>query len=491
MTPLERIRRYLESTGRADPCRVLLVFGNPLGNPIGDTVIAIDHARYLPRLTAHVGLSVWTSDPEIWAHLHPEVRAISFLSEKSLRHDYDVVVWASTPVPDRARAVMQEAGVVALSWFAGSQSVSVALGDGKRFEAPLPPFVNYTLRIPDVYRALGWRTAPRARVATTSASNVVLVNPYASRAWKSLPARFLERLIAVLRDVLGRTGLSIVVPAQPKGLTACGRRRVRHAGRDRRVLGGALGDLACARSHELLHADSAGGARHRTGHVDAASGRRLRRAVDCLLSVRGRWLVSRLGTGRTPTCLHFTLPDDRDAGARAGPGAVDSPTSRCGWRAPPRGPRIGVAATHAALLEHAHAFTRACDRYLRGQSSSRPYGEGGLGETGRCASPPEWLTHLAGELRTLYQDLPALRTGCSAADRRIARARLPHLNALRVARLLQRHAQQQFNRQLIETLVAETAGGQGLAIENAAGESRALAVTNRRPRRAGRPSSSR
>jgi hypothetical protein len=131
--------------------------------------------------------------------------------------------------------------------------------------------------------------------------------------------------------------------------------------------------------------------------------------------------------------LHFdTPPDDRarDQRSLAGlmarlsvalvEGGVAGPSRR--------------TANGSRLAADAMRFVDCCSEYLRGRRAGRQAAAASLRRLHQ-ALPPDWAPHVTDELARIYADLPAVRAS-SAAARRMARARLQHLNAPRVARLL-------------------------------------------------------
>jgi hypothetical protein len=79
-------------------------------------------------------------------------------------------------------------------------------------------------------------------------------------------------------------------------------------------------------------------------------------------------------------------------------------------------------------------FVEQCLDYLAGRRRGRQALSASLRRL-RRGLPPQWADHVTAELQRIYADLPAVRSR-TAADRRMARGRLRHLNAPRVARLL-------------------------------------------------------
>ena len=88
---------------------------------------------------------------------------------------------------------------------------------------------------------------------------------------------------------------------------------------------------------------------------------------------------------------------------------------------------LDVSLVAARLVEQ-------CLDYLTGRRPGRQALSASLRRLHR-GLPPEWADHVTAELRRIYTDLPAVPES-QAADRRMARGRLRHLNAPRVARML-------------------------------------------------------
>jgi hypothetical protein len=431
-TPLDRIQQYLRSSGRMNPCRVLLVFSNPLGNATGDTVIATQHARFLPQLARHVEISVWTGDPDIWIYFCPEVTAVAFVDRKALSRDYDVVVFASTPVPEADRAILKEAGVVLIWCSPWRDRVSVVLGSRQSFEALIPAFLNHTTFVPAMYSALGWRRPDRSAPRRPAHSRVVFFNPYASRGSKSLAPRFCEVLLTELAEAIPPR-ISVIAPRRPRAasreddlvwdrlaaVVAASRPRAQVLPLSRT---GYFEQIA--RSRLVVGADTS------SQHAAAALGVP---SIACYPAGADDWYLS--WGPVTTTSFHFTVPKAGTIDAQRSLSQLIAELVRrllgLSNRAAP--PRMGNASE--SLFEHARLVSRECREYLRGRTSSRRAAAAALRGLERAVRP-DWSGYVVGELRDLYGDLLVLRHHCSAADRRIALARLAHLNALRVARIL-------------------------------------------------------
>jgi len=88
---LELLISQIQARSAENPLRVLLVFGNPLGNFVGDTVIATQHVRFLKSVAPQTEISVWTGDPDVWRYLCPDILTVSIPPLMELDHGYDLI----------------------------------------------------------------------------------------------------------------------------------------------------------------------------------------------------------------------------------------------------------------------------------------------------------------------------------------------------------------------------------------------------------------
>jgi hypothetical protein len=431
---LPRIRRYLLGRRRSATCRVLLVAGWYRYMPIGDSVIATQHVPFFSQLADTVEVTVWTGTPALWTWLHPEIRAIAPPTQIAV-DEFDVAVFETTLAPPWIAEQLAAAGVVVLSWQAGGDRVDVRLGRRAVWSTPLPRLLNRTCRIPEVYRRLGFRSARvRPSRPRPEGAPVIYVNPYASRSKKSMSPRFLSGLLEALARELG-DAVRIVVPAKPRAVR-----------RTDRAAWNALGAIVdgCVRQGGVAVAPRGGldqycddiaasalvvGCDTSSQHLAHAIGRP---SITCYPPAVGRHLHFFWGPIREEA-LHFDIPPDRRTRDQRSLAAL---VARLGARligldAPVRTRRPPIALDVSLV---AARFVEQCLDYLTGRRRGRHALSASLRRLHR-GLPPEWADHVTAELRRIYTDLPAVRSR-TAADRRMARGRLRHLNAPRVARVL-------------------------------------------------------
>ncbi len=214
-TMLARLRRYLVARRRGRPCRVLYVFGNPLGNALGDTIIASQSVPYLRHIAPRVQVSVWTGDERIWKLWRPGVDTRATLAIEDL-DEVDFAVFENTHVPGVFKQRLRAGGAALLTWRPSDRHAVFVLDRGVDESVPLPVCSNVPSRSAEVYRALGWPDSAganrRGRGARRAAQ--ILLNPYSSVGAKSLTPQFLGLLLDAWRHAVP-AGVELVVPARP------------------------------------------------------------------------------------------------------------------------------------------------------------------------------------------------------------------------------------------------------------------------------------
>jgi hypothetical protein len=212
---LARLRQYLLARRGRRPWRVLFVFGNPLGNALGDTIIASRSVPYLRHIAPRVQVSVWTGDARIWKLWRPGVDTRATLAIRDL-DEVDFAVFENTHVPGVFRQRLCARGGALLTWRPSDRHAVFVLDRGVDESVPLPVCSNVPSRSAEVFRALGWPDSAggdrRGRRARRAAQ--ILVNPYSSVGAKSLTPQFLGLLLDAWRDAVPG-GVELVVPARP------------------------------------------------------------------------------------------------------------------------------------------------------------------------------------------------------------------------------------------------------------------------------------
>lgn len=431
VTPFARLARHVRARRRGAACRVLLVAGAWRDMPVGDSIIATQHVPFLRRLGERVEITVWTIWPDLWEWLTPGVHATR--PPRRLRAgDYDVAIFETTLGPVRVADDLSAAGVATVSWQAGDDRALVRLGARAPFSVPLPPLLNRTERIPEIYRRLGFPASPPASTRPRSAgAPVIYLNPYASRAKKAMPPTFFRGIVDALTRERGLDA-RIVVPAEPEGgsrddraawkaLSAIVRDAARRRAltiRPRATLDRYCDDVAA--SALVIGCDTS------SQHLAQAIGRP---SITCYPAAVGRHLHLFWGPVRDDA-VHVDIPPDGRTRDRNGLIALVAKLSAAFVA-----PRVATS-SESPLAGHADRFVEACVDYLRGRRASRVGASAALRRL-HGALPPAWAPHVTEELARVYGDLPAVRAS-GAAARRMACARLRHLNAPRLARVLDR-----------------------------------------------------
>lgn len=429
-TALARLRAHVAARRPRGACRVLLVTGWYRHMPIGDSVIATQHVPFLGQLADDVRITVWTGSPALWTWLCPGVRPIE-PPPRIVASSFDVAIFETTLAPPRLADALAARGLAVVSWQAGLEFAEIRLGARDVWRVRLPRLLNRTCRIPEVYGRLGFRAATLPGRRAPAAPPIVYLNPYASRAEKAMSPAFLTLLLAALHRELGDRA-RVVAPAPPAT-----RDRV-----DREAFGRLAAVVAAARGVSVRPRGSLDryckdvaasalvvGGDTSSHHLAQAIGRP---SITCYPATVGRHFHFFWGPVRTDA-LHVDVPPDAKRGAQRRLAALVARLStRCIGLTPKTPSRVSPVGPD--VVQAAARFVAGCDAYLRNEMRDRRAIAAALAAV-RRALPADWADHVTGELARIYDDLPALRRR-PAVERRMARARLRHLNAPRLARAL-------------------------------------------------------
>jgi len=440
---LQVLRDWLRSRPHGCVCRALLVFGNPLGNAIGDTVVATQHIPFLRSIASEVQVSVWSGNPEVWLYLCPGVRTITVPPLQTLGSDYDFIFFDNTPVPPDLRKIITASRTHWVHWRARGESVRLhAFGRADGEVIPLPPLLNHTQRIAEAYSALGLCRPHAACVAQTEimcpptvSPPFVYLNPYASSARKSFPTDFFRILLERLSPALNHL-CSIRIPSEPIA-TSC-----EDAARFAR-----LASVACewstTPSVEILQRDGVQqyfdtlasaslvmGPDTSSQHIAAAMNRPTFTFYPEYLAFNYLYW----GTSRR-NALHFNIPQSGDKRNVRTLATVIAELAAKTFR----GEAVTTARRPSRLLEAPKLmanFLRECRRVIRmnGRVSSDHLSF--LAGTLCDSLPAGWQPHICRELDTIVLELSQLRRLNRGARHRFAASRLRQLSSPRVVRFL-------------------------------------------------------
>lgn len=219
MDHIGRLRQHIASRN-VRVARVLLVFGGPLGHALGDTIIATNHYRFLKTAFHRVRLTVWTADTATWRTIcGNEVRCNPFISKRQIHRSFDLIILDWVSFDSRVETLFSGEGTALISIPPGQNRVRYYLPRSRWTVLELPPRVNHSRRLHEVYGALG--VTVESSVKTTrpvSKRPALYLNPYASSGEKCLD----EALLALLlnRLPLRWKGGIVICPAVPKGVPA-------------------------------------------------------------------------------------------------------------------------------------------------------------------------------------------------------------------------------------------------------------------------------
>lgn len=429
----ERLRGHLRRQRGSRPCRVLLIFGNPLGNPVGDTVMAVQHVDWLRHLADDVRISVWSGNGGVWHALAPGVETIELATADTF-DTADVIVIDGPRVPAGLERAAARGSRIVLSWWTQHRAAHVRIGR-KAFEVPLPRPTSLPGRIGEVYRALGFPriadsvSRPAARRSGSTIRPLVLFNPYASSGRKSLPPRFASRLLRALLPRLADQA-RVVVPRTPVATAHDDVAPYRELGAVVRAARGMEIRPVTVEEYCRLAsgADLVIGADTSSQHLAAFGGRP---SIACYPAdtLPGFYLAH---GAIHDEAFHFTLPGARDSvGARQ----LVLLLADLAWRL------LFVTSTSgepadAGLLRTVAEVRRGLRDAVNGESGAVARLRRELAVLERTL-PPAWARPIVGELDVLLRGLPALGRRGSLV-RRAVLTQVGRLNALKLLTVLAR-----------------------------------------------------
>ena len=429
---LARLRRLVASRRRGAACRVLYVFGNPLGNALGDTVIASQSVSYLRRIAPGVELSVWTGDSEMWKRWWPGVETRAALAIEDL-DEVDVAVFENTRVPALFKRRLRAAGAALVTWRPSDRHAMFVLGRGVDESVPLPPCSNVPTRSAEVYRALGWpdsagRDRPPRRSTRTPH---ILINPYASCGAKSLTPQFLRLLLDAWRRALP-AGVELIIPARPG----------RAGGRDELTFGRLASCAAAAAAgrivvrdlplggfiEEIARAALVIGPDTSSQHIAATC---RTPSIACYPPGSGGATYLTWGPPQ-PGCLHFIVPRDTDPDGQTHLAAL---VVELGRRLMGHPSARKTLVDGVGLMRAARRFERCAVRWMDGEDGARAELRQLLPAL-RASVPGGWAPLLFDELAILYRQLEELGGRPDSDSTYLVLTRLPQFTGLKAARIL-------------------------------------------------------
>ncbi len=196
--------------------RVLLLFGGPFTNALGDTVLATRHYDQLLSLLPKAKLIVWTADRETWKTIcGKDVRCTPFISRAQLK-SADVIIFDWVRVEQCTERLIADsrALVIVIPNSTGDLRYRFPGEDWRTVK--LEPMISHSQRITRAYAALGVMAGrrPPGGIKVTKSESVLFVNPYASSFSKCLQPMFLKPLLKSLPTICRDT--PIVVPPVPE-----------------------------------------------------------------------------------------------------------------------------------------------------------------------------------------------------------------------------------------------------------------------------------
>jgi hypothetical protein len=221
--PWPRITDFCARRRRA---RILLVFGSPLGNAFGDTIIATQHLAFLTSIP-NAELYVWTTSAEIWHAISPSaIQCELALTATQIQSEFDLIVLDWVRLGSDFRRLLGSSPAITIFWEGRPADLQIKMPGEAWTNFSLPPMSNHPDRIPQMYRALGCNVEFKQSEVTRPSRNHIYFNPFASTAKKSLPIPFAARLL----DQLGQIpGIQILVAPIPPTEIDAGEFKKRHS----------------------------------------------------------------------------------------------------------------------------------------------------------------------------------------------------------------------------------------------------------------------
>jgi hypothetical protein len=429
---LARLRRYLVARRRGRPCRVLYVFGNPLGNALGDTIIASRSVPYLRHIAPRVHVSVWTGDERIWKLWRPGVDTRATLAIEDL-DEVDFAVFENTHVPGVFKQRLRAGGAALLTWRPSDRHAVFVLDRGVDESVPLPVCSNVPSRSAEVYRALGWPDSAganrRGRGARRAAQ--ILVNPYSSVGAKSLTPQFLGLLLDAWRHAVP-AGVELIVPARPG----------RAGGRDEQIYQeialraeSAVGGPIVVRTlplraylNAIARAALVIGPDTSSQHI-AADCRTP--SVSCYAPDAAGATYLTWGPPRADS-LHFIYPRDLDRDAQERLAAL---VVELGLRLMGRHECTRVRVAAGPLRRSAKRFEASVRQWMDGNVGARAEAPHLLAEL-RARVPASWASLLFDDLAILCRELEGLGGRPDADSRYLVTTRMPQITGLKAVEVL-------------------------------------------------------
>ena len=214
--------RYLRSRLAASDggrTQTLYVFANPLGNAVGDTVIATQHVQFLLGIPRN-DLTVWTANSDIWRALAPGTARITSLISSDQLKAFHIIFFDWVNAGPHLLEEVASCGALVLYW--KNRNDLEVLCRGEVFaKVSLPPTINHPERIQELYDALGWTKVTGLLEISREYErrSGIYYNPYASTPNKSIGAD----LACLLAETLVRVapaGVPIALGPPPCPLSA-------------------------------------------------------------------------------------------------------------------------------------------------------------------------------------------------------------------------------------------------------------------------------
>jgi hypothetical protein len=211
----EAISAQLRSLAEREVLRVLLCFGNPLGNAIGDTAMATQHISFLRGLNPASQITVWTSNSSLWKKLGDEdlICSSTVASITSQRFDLCIFDWVSAG--EDLLAVLRQQRIFSIVWPSWGTDPLLFSGKGEFEHFRLPVGVNQPARISQLYQGLNIGQAICRGKSRLRSTRKVVLQPFASIESKSIPPGAALTLAQDICRAFGEAA-EVVVPLPPR-----------------------------------------------------------------------------------------------------------------------------------------------------------------------------------------------------------------------------------------------------------------------------------